>query len=527
MSCTNTLALLAGIAAVVSVTAAPVTGAMPWSDASALNTNASTDGNVGDYYPHMAHDGQGNWVCVWCAANVSLNPRDFDILVSRSSDDGATWTAPAVLDPLGADPLEVEDDFHPYVYTDGAGHWIAAWYSYETHGGTLGTDIDILVSRSTDNGATWTPSEPLNSDATTDHVDYTYCNDTSPNLAYDGNGHWVAVWYTRRTDTDPDDYDIYITRSSDHGATWSQLELLHSDLATDLGYDSSPCIAADTSGNWVITWKSDSLIGTNGIGDEDIHFSRSTDNGLNWSAPTALNTDASTDGLRDAYSGGIDLLTDGTVWLVVWVRELPPLVDYDLIISRSTDAGLTWSPPEILNPYYDVDGGGKDLYPRLGADGHGGWVVVWEEYEHFIFPWGSDHDLVFMRSDDGTLTWSDPDVLNSHAYVDLVARDEKPMIAATPQGRWMTIWFSTYDIPGSGIGSERDIFYATSCVPTTAGDHECDGDTDLFDFRAFQACFTVTGPVSSDCLAFDFDGDDNVDGDDYVEFEGAFGGPVE
>ena len=49
---------------------------------------------------------------------------------------------------------------HPQVTTDGAGNWVAVWDSYDTLGGTIGTDYDILVSRSTNNGATWTAPPP-------------------------------------------------------------------------------------------------------------------------------------------------------------------------------------------------------------------------------------------------------------------------------------------------------------------------------------------------------------------------------
>ena len=42
------------------------------------------------------------------------------------------------------------------VTTDGVGNWLAVWRSTENLGGTIGTDQDILVSRSSDAGATWT-----------------------------------------------------------------------------------------------------------------------------------------------------------------------------------------------------------------------------------------------------------------------------------------------------------------------------------------------------------------------------------
>ena len=52
--------------------------------------------------------------------------------------------------------------------TDGAGNWVAVWDSGDSLGGTIGTDHDILVSRSSDAGATWTAPAALNTNAATD-----------------------------------------------------------------------------------------------------------------------------------------------------------------------------------------------------------------------------------------------------------------------------------------------------------------------------------------------------------------------
>ena len=68
--------------------------ALDWSPAQPLNNNAATDGEVGDYYPDITTDGAGHWVCVWCAAVPGASDRDFDISVSRSGDDGLTWSDP-------------------------------------------------------------------------------------------------------------------------------------------------------------------------------------------------------------------------------------------------------------------------------------------------------------------------------------------------------------------------------------------------------------------------------------------------
>ncbi|MGB2984614.1 MAG: sialidase family protein, partial [Phycisphaerae bacterium] len=59
-------------------------------------------------------------------------------------------------------------DWRPQLTTDGAGNWVAVWESYENLGGTIGTDYDILFSRSIDNGANWSPPAALNTNAASD-----------------------------------------------------------------------------------------------------------------------------------------------------------------------------------------------------------------------------------------------------------------------------------------------------------------------------------------------------------------------
>ncbi|GAG40277.1 unnamed protein product, partial [marine sediment metagenome] len=111
-----------------------------------------------------------------------------DILVARSTDNGATWTDPAALNTNAASDSKSDD--RPQVTTDGKGNWVAVWDSTENLGG-IGTDYDILVARSTDNGATWTDPAPLNTNAATDSG-----ADVCPQVTTDGGGGWVSVWYS-------------------------------------------------------------------------------------------------------------------------------------------------------------------------------------------------------------------------------------------------------------------------------------------------------------------------------------------
>ena len=288
------------------------TPAYAWSYSAALNTNAATDSGF-DWRPQVTTDGKGHWVAVWNSTD-SLGDTigtDLDILVARSTDNGATWTAPAPLNTNAATDSGV--DYAPEVTTDGAGHWLAVWCSTENLGGTIGSDYDVLTAWSTNNGVTWTAPAALNTNAATDSGD-----DWLPQVTTDGAGHWVVVWYSDDDlgGTIGTDRDILVAGSTNNGATWTAPAALNTNAATDLGGDSEPQVTTDGMGNWVAVWRSDDSLGSTIGTDNDILVARSTDNGATWTPPAALNTNAATDS-GDDYNPQVT--TDGLGnWVAVW-----------------------------------------------------------------------------------------------------------------------------------------------------------------------------------------------------------------
>ena len=235
--------------------------------------------------------GNGGIVVVWFS-NEDLDgagSEDSDIFVSRSTDGGSTWSAVQVLNSNANE--DTQGDYDPNVITDGKGNWVAVWDSNEDLDGAGFGDLDIFVSRSTDDGSTWSAVQVLNSNATSDGGD-----DYIPKVITDGNGNWVAVWYSSENlGGAGTDLDIFVSRSTDNGATWSAVQTLNSNAADDSGYDELPYIITDGTGNWVAVWQSGENLGGTADTDSDIFFSHSTDNGTTWSAVQTLNSNATTD----------------------------------------------------------------------------------------------------------------------------------------------------------------------------------------------------------------------------------------
>ncbi len=461
----------------------------------ALGTNASGDSGD-DLRAQVTTDGAGVWLAVWDSADDlgATIGTDSDILVARSTNAGATWSAPQPLNSNAA--TDVNGDSYPQLTTDGAGTWLAVWNSFDTLGGSIGSDADILLARSTDAGLTWSSPQPLNSNAVTDSG-----SDFLPQLTTDGAGAWLAVWYSLDTlgGTVGSDRDILVARSTDAGVTWSAPQPLNSNAATDAGNDYRPQVTTDGTGAWVAVWFSDDTLGGTIGSDFDVLVARSTDLGGSWSAPAPLNANAASDLGSDS---GVQVTTDGMgAWLAVWHsndNSDPTLgADYDLFLARSTDAGANWSALPPLNSNATT-GSGDDFDAQLTTDGVGAWVAIWTTGDDLGGTIGNDADILLARSADNGLTWSQAAPLHPNADSD-VGADVTAQITTDAQGNWVAAW-SSNDVLGGAIGTDYDVLFSTGFGPDDDGDGVP---------NAAEVNVHGTDPLDADT-----DGDGSIDGDE-------------
>ena len=439
-----------------------------------LNTNAAVDGGEDDLVD-VTTDGAGNWVAIWRSNDALGNTigSDYDILVARSTDSGTTWTAPVALNTNAA--TDVGDDWSPQVTTDGAGNWVAIWRSTDALGNTIGSDYDILVARSTDNGATWTAPVALNTNAATDVGADLYAQVTT-----DGAGNWVAVWDSRDdlSGTIGSDYDILVARSTDNGATWTAPVALDTDAGGDGGDDRRPQVTTDGAGNWIAAWGSrEDLSGTIGS-DFDILVARSTDSGTTWTAPVALNTNAATDIFDDRR---VEVTTDDAGnWVAIWgSRDTPDFTsgaNMDIRTARSTDNGATWTAATILHTRFTeaIHDEFDHAHPQLTTDGVGNWLAIWESRDFLSGIFDSPFDIRVALSTNNGATWTAPfvyiDTSQGGGYV-------QPDLATDGAGNWLTAWESPDSLNGT-IGTDSDILYRTDILDRTDILYVADTDGD-------------------------------------------------
>ena len=283
--------------------------------------------------------------------------------VGRSIDGGASW-----ISSLLGGHTTMSD---PMVAAGGDGRW---YYGYIATGGVGGSDWEVYVRRSVDDGATWQAPVPVTAD--TDFDDKPYL---------DAAGDEVLVAYA---DFGFSPAKVRAARSLDGGLTFGSDTVL-ADISVG-GNGAHPVI--DGAGHYYVFWR-DSF-------QEFLWMSKSTDQGASWSQDAPV---VAMSPLPSTLPGGFRIVNlpsaaspSAGELVVVWNDQR--FGDPDILAVRSTDGGDSWSTPVRVN---DDPGTAAQFFPWIVADPSGGLHVVWYDRRED----GFDIDVYVAHSDDGGATF--------------------------------------------------------------------------------------------------------------------------
>lgn len=256
------------------------------------------------------------------------------IFVRRSLDGGKTWEAEhiPVAEQSSSPGIPFEDK--PYIVADNsksryAGNLYIGWTRWRL------TDSQMVISRSTDDGKTW--SQPLEIDA---HPGLPR-DDNGAVEGFDGvvdpDGRLYAIW--------SQDNDIMLTVSKDGGKTFSRARrIIHTApvmfaIQTLERANGFPQIAIDPkSKRLFVTWSDYRN------GDLDVFLATSDDGGKHWSAPVRVNNDPVHNGAEQFFQWLAVDPTDGSVDVVFYDRRGDPQGRKQIVVlARSIDGGRSFA----------------------------------------------------------------------------------------------------------------------------------------------------------------------------------------
>lgn len=173
--------------------------------------------------------GPGGSVNACWAGVISTSPFTEDYAgFARSTDGGATWTVDEnAFDMNGIAGLfpskaNIRVNGLPRLDVDESGGPRNGWIYIVTSEKNLapaGTDPDIVLHRSTNNGATWSAGVRVNQDAV-NNGKFQYF----PAVHVDGGGGVNVLYYDDRTTT-ADSASVFLSRSTNGGTTWIDYEV--------------------------------------------------------------------------------------------------------------------------------------------------------------------------------------------------------------------------------------------------------------------------------------------------------------
>ncbi len=343
--------------------------------------------------------------------------------------------------------------------------WLISFLGLFPSGNTK--EVDVLVSRSTDGGLTWSTPVVVNNDGHFNDKNWTACDNTASSPFF-GN------CYTEFDDASKSD-TIQMSTSTDGGQTWGATLPTASH---DHGIGGQPLV--QPNGKVIVP-----IQGFAGPGGTILSFV-STDGGASWSkavivAKVAFHTPAG--GIRSGFLPSAEIDASGKVY-VVWAdcHFEAGCPANDLVFSTSTD-GLNWSAVTRI-PLDPIGSGVDHFFPGVAVDNSTSGSSARLAVTFYFYPNANctastcQLDVGFSTSTDGGASWTS----NSQ----LAGPMTLSWLPNTNQGRMVADYIST-----SFVGGPAFPAFAVASAPSSGGS-DCFTATP----NCNQPMFTVKGGLS-------------------------------
>ncbi|MGH8397746.1 MAG: sialidase family protein [Gammaproteobacteria bacterium] len=314
---------------------------------SGTTTNGGNYARASDPWVSFSPNGVAYVISISFSGDTMAPGSLSSVLVSQSTDGGATWSNPATLILDGAnafndkETITADPNDPNYVY--------AVWDRLDSNGRG-----PTYFARTTNGGMSWQTAVPI--------YDPGVNNQTLGNeIVGMPDGTLVNVFEEiDGTNNNSATAAIKVIQSTDHGANWSLPITVAQDLSVGTkdpntgtlvrAGASLPQMAAGPGKQLVVVWQDGRF--SNGQRD-GIALSQSSDDGQTWSTPVEINSVPSV----PAFTPSVAVMADGTIGVSYFDfrnnTSDPSQLITDYWFTSSTD-GVHWSEQHISGPF-DLD----------------------------------------------------------------------------------------------------------------------------------------------------------------------------
>jgi hypothetical protein len=324
-------ALAAVLTAAVPALASPAPGSLAAQAPAPGVTQVSSDPFAADSAPAAAHATEvepdtfawGSTIVTAFQTGRVFDGGASDVGWSTSVNGGVSWThgfLPATTTASSpAGPFFAASDAS-VAYDARDGVWLTSWLGLHEKGGGI---VDVMLSRSTDGGLTWSAPVTIAATGTFYDKNWTVCDNNS------GSPHYGNC-YTEFDNASSRDLEL-MSASTDGGQTWGPPAPTADNVH---GLGGQPVV--QPSGRVVVPFEA--------LGGQIRAFS-SDDGGQTWGASVLVASISAhrVAGLRTSPLPTAEINRDGTVYVAWQDSRFEGGTANDIVLSTSAD-GSTWSP---------------------------------------------------------------------------------------------------------------------------------------------------------------------------------------
>lgn len=327
---------LAGFLFGIAVSGCCTTSISAQSFQPAINLSSNLGGDVEDEQIAVS----GNTIYVVWSDTISGN---FEVLLRRSTDGGATWGA---TQNLSQTPITSRN---PQIAVSGSNVYVT-WSDYTDFNG----EQHILFRRSTDGGVTFSPTQEVSQPPVTRNCFPSVASSLSNSYVL-----WNDCSFTGGVGP-------FFRRSNDTGLTFGSIQ-------NPVPHGNTVAIAVDGSTVY-LAWTTSGTLSA----PSTVTFTRSVDGGVTFEQPHQLSPDG---------AGNVKLAVSGSNIYLAWIK--PASSPFTYAFARSTDGGVSFAPS--VNIATNVQVGWE---PQIAVSG-----------QRVFYVWMDNLGVFFRRSVDAGATF--------------------------------------------------------------------------------------------------------------------------